>query len=386
MAYLNQAGQIEKNLTASRKLFDEAIQLDPSFALAYTGLSRAARDHYWFAGGTHDDLAVAISAAERAIELDPSLPEAHLARGTSLYVTRNYASALEELNLAEEGLPGNSELMRWKAYVVRRQGDWPEALQALRRAYTLDPLDAEAASEVAFTLTCMRRYDEAVMYFEKTLTLAPDYPEAQVYLALIPTLRDGTREAARRSGVDLEAAVDIPWKFAHGWQAKIYVRDYEGAVALVSKAKRVTGQWHDYPTELLVGLARQFQGRDDEAKLQLEVARKILEADIRVHPEDARLYGALGLTYAGLGRKDDALGAGRRAAELMPLDRDIFVGAWQLQDLAWIYMMTGELEHAADAFNQVLSVPAVFSMKSLLLDPRIEPLREFEKADRFIFR
>jgi tetratricopeptide (TPR) repeat protein len=376
LEFLNRPGQLQKNLLASREHFDRAVTLDPTFALAYTGLSRAARDHYWLGGGGPDDLEVAVAAAERALELQPDLPEAHLALGTCLYVQREYDRAKAEMNLAREGLPGSAELVRWMGYIVRRQGDWEMGLENLERARTLNPREVEATHEVGFTLLCMRRYDDARPYFDQALDLAPDYPLARIYRAMAPVLRDGTEESATIAAPQFDRVPRGPWKYAHGWQVLLYARDFEGAIQFVLPVERVSGQWHDYPTPLLIGWTRALQDRSDAAMERFAEAARILEADLRLDPDDARLHSALALAYAGLGRKEEALREGHLSIELLPLEKDIFVGAWLLQDLAWVYVMTGELDAAVETFDRVLSVPSVWSIEALLIDPRIEPLRD----------
>jgi len=375
LEFLNRPGQLMQNLVTSRERFERAVTRDPTFALAYTGLSRAARDHYWMSGGGPEDLGVAVAAATRALELDPDLPEAHLALGTCLYVQREYDRAQAEMNLAREGLPGNSELVRWMGYVARRQGDWDTALENLERARSLNPREVEATHEVGLTLLCMRRYDDALPYFEQALDLAPDYPSARIYRTMTPVLRDGTEESARIAAPQFDPVPPGPWKFAHGWQVLLYARDFEGAIAFISSVERVDGQWYDYPTPLLVGWTRLLQGRTEDAMTQFVDAERILQSDLLRDPDNPRLHSSLALTYAGLGRKEEALREGRRSVELLPLEKDIFVGAWLLQDLAWVYTMTGESDAAVETFDRVLSVPSVWSIEALLIDPRIEPLR-----------
>jgi TolB-like protein/tetratricopeptide (TPR) repeat protein len=375
LEFLHRPGWMAKNLVTARKRFEGAVSRDPTFALAYAGLSRAARDHYWLGGGGPDDLDVAESAAGRALELQPALPEAHLALGTVLYVQRDYDRARAEMNLAREGLPSNSELVRWMGYLARRQGDWDSALENLKLARSLNPREVEATHEVGLTLLCMRRYDDAMPYFDQALGLAPDYPSARIYRALAPVLRDGTQESARTAGPDFDHVPPGPWKYAHGWQLLLYARDFEGAIEFVSSVERVSGQSYDYPTSLLVGWTRLLQDRSDDATVSFVEAARILEADVQADPDNARLHGALALTYAGLGRKEEALREGRCSVEMLPLEKDVFVGAWLLHDLAWVYTMTGESDAAVEAFDRILSVPSFWSIEALLIDPRIEPLR-----------
>ena len=150
----------------------------------------------------------------------------------------------------------------------------------------------------------------------------------------------------------------------------------ERAIEFISVRERVDGQWHDYPTSLLVAWVHQLQGENDLARVEAERARIVLEADIKARPDEAKLHSALGLAYALLGRGEKAVRAGQRSVELMPLERDVFVGAWILQDMAWIYLLSGEPDRAVEAFDQLLRVPSVWTAEVLLLDPRAKPLRD----------
>jgi serine/threonine protein kinase/tetratricopeptide (TPR) repeat protein len=376
--YVTRTGYLPDNLLTAIDLFEEAIARDPAFAKAHVELARASTDYYWLGGGDPEDLDAGIAAAERALELEPDLPEAHLALGTCHYVQRHYERALEELDVAETGMPGSSELIRRKAYVMRRLGRWDDAVDGLRRAHVLNPRDAEAAHEVGMTLMCLRRYEEAETYFETALSLAEDYPLLHLYRAMNRVLADGSRETVLVAFGEIDAIQASRWKWANGWELLLALGEHERAIEFVTPAPRdrVKGQWYDYPTQLLIGWTYSLQGRDDEATPKFEDARAILEADVKGNPEDPRVHASLGIAYAGLGMKEDALREGRRAVELMPIEKDVFVGAWMMRDLALIYTMTGELDAAAEAIDRVLSVPSVWSIESVLIDPRIDPLRD----------
>ena len=369
-------GQLADNLKPARRLFREATELDPEFALAYAFLSRAARDHHWLGGGEQEALDEALEAASRALEIAPGLPEAHLALGTYLYMTRDYDAALEELRIAEQGLPSNSEVIRWKAYIVRRRGGWDEALRDLQRARSLDPRDVEAIAEVGFTLLTLRRYDEAELYYREALDLISDYPAAKIYGLLLPFLRDGTIGSARRAADGIADVAPVPWKYAHGWQTLISARDFERAAVMAAAPGRIVGQWHDYPSSLLIGWTYRLEGRGGDAAEEFEAARLELEADLVERPDDARLHVALGIAYAGLGRHRAAVASGLKAVRLMPIAKDTFVGTWLLQDLGWIYVMVGEYDEAVDIFNRILEVPSIWSIELLRADPRSDPLHD----------
>ena len=92
-------------------------------------------------------------------------------------------------------------------------------------------------------------------------------------------------------------------------------------------------------------------------------------------PEDHRLHAALGIAYAGLGRKEEAVAAGKRGVELLPASKDAMVGPCRIDDLALIYTMVGEYDAALEQLDRLLSVPSWFSVPLMELEPEWEPLR-----------
>jgi serine/threonine-protein kinase len=156
----------------------------------------------------------------------------------------------------------------------------------------------------------------------------------------------------------------------------ISARDFERAAVMAAAPGRIVGQWHDYPSSLLIGWTYRLEGRGGDAAEEFEAARLELEADLVERPDDARLHVALGIAYAGLGRHREAMASGLKAVRLMPIAKDTFVGTWLLQDLGWIYVMVGEYDEAVDIFNRILEVPSIWSIELLRSDPRSEPLHD----------
>jgi tetratricopeptide (TPR) repeat protein len=188
-------------------------------------------------------------------------------------------------------------------------------------------------------------------------------------------LRDGTIEAAITAANEIESISAADWRYSDGWRVMLYAREYDRAVEFLAPIDRVQGQQHDYPRSLMVGWAYWIQGWFDDAEREFDLAREILETDLPTRGDDARLRCSLGVVYAGLGRKEAALLEGRRAAELMPVEKDAMVSAWILHDLAWIYVMTDELDAAVETLDRILSMPASLSIEAVQLDPRSDPLR-----------
>ena len=102
---------------------------------------------------------------------------------------------------------------------------------------------------------------------------------------------------------------------------------------------------------------------------------------IEENPKDSRLHSSIGLVYAGLGKKEEAIRAGKKGVELLPISKEAWRGAIRVRDLAHIYAVVGEFDLALDEIELLLSVPSTLSENILRLHPKWDPLR---KHHRFI--
>ena len=155
--------------------YEQAVALDPGFALAWARLSEARSLDYRFrAQSAQVAEEAARKAAERAMELAPSLPEGHAALGDYYHwVRKDPEKAIEAyargLNLA----PDDALLLRGLARAERARGRWEEALAHLRRARGLDPRSWTGERQLGITLCALRRTGEAREACDRGLVLAP---------------------------------------------------------------------------------------------------------------------------------------------------------------------------------------------------------------------
>jgi tetratricopeptide (TPR) repeat protein len=140
------------------------------------------------------------------------------------------------------------------------------------------------------------------------------------------------------------------------------------------------------PKPLLEAQLRTLLNQPQAARAQYEAARAILEARIRQDAQDSRYYSALGIALAGLGSKTEAIRAGRRGVELLPVSKEAYRGTYRREDLARIYAAVGDGEAAIDEIEYLLSIPGELGLGALQLDPAWNPLRGIERFERLVAR
>src|SRR4029077_3148066 len=162
------------------QLYQRAIALDSGFALAWAALALVQADMYWQNWApSPTQVTLAQQAAERAIALQPDLPEAHLAMGFYHYWGhREYDRALAEFAITARSQPNNADVVEAVGLVQRRQGKWQAALASLKRAAQLDPLSYTNLVELGETYVLTRDYPQAEKELDRGIVLAPDLPGA----------------------------------------------------------------------------------------------------------------------------------------------------------------------------------------------------------------
>jgi tetratricopeptide (TPR) repeat protein len=130
---------------------------------------------------------------------------------------------------------------------------------------------------------------------------------------------------------------------------------------------------------LLAGFVHLALGDPEKAQASFDSARVVLEVDVQEYPEDERRLVALGLAYAGLGRKDEAIRAGLSALDLPYPKTDLIHRAFTALALVWIYAMLGDPDVAIDQLESYLAIPSRWSAQTELRDPRFDPLRDHSR-------
>lgn len=112
-----------------------------------------------------------------------------------------------------------------------------------------------------------------------------------------------------------------------------------------------------------------------------EAALEVLEQAAQKNPEDARIRSALGITFAGLGKKEEAVAAGRKAVEMYPVTKDALLATHRLMNLAQIYAMVGDFDPALEMIRKILSIPAIYTIHKFELQPSFDEVRNMVDYD-----
>ena len=174
--------------------------------------------------------------------------------------------------------------------------------------------------------------------------------------------------------------------YFEGWvELERFERNYQAALdrlASVSEEAFPAGEagWK----ELQKGGLYRLMNQPEQARASYEAARVVLERAVRDRSDDWRPRGYLGIAYAGLGRKAEAIREAKHGVELLPVSKDAFAGVEPVLLLAVVYAMVGEDEAALDQIEYLLSIPSRMTVWNLRLDPTWDPLRDHPRFKKLV--
>jgi TolB-like protein/Flp pilus assembly protein TadD len=364
--------------------YQEAVRLDPSFVLAWVDLSCVQSGSFWLGEDPSPErLAAAKDSADRALALDPNLPETHLALGYYRYYgQQDFTAGLAEFQQAEKGLPNNVDVIEAIGRIQRRLGHWEEAIVAGRRAIELDPRYISAYNYLALTYTALRRFPEALATVDRALALEPANTDALGLKASV-LWRTGDLQAvepllANPGTEPLVPGLDWP---VRGVQA-LFQRRYAAAIEILSSAVAAkTKRGEPSSEKLLLGLGQQRAGDVAAARATYQNAvqdfQRWLEKVVPDSYPEATLHAGLGWAYAGLGEAASAIAEGQKAMAIHPTSKDPFVGPEIEENMADIYALLGDADHAIPILKRLLQIPygGAITPALLRLDPVWDQIR-----------
>ena len=359
-------------------VFQQAVEADSSFALAWASLSRThSIVYWWYVDRSEARLEAARIAAEKALHLDNGLAEAHLAMGRYWYRGHlNYAKALDHYNIALTIQPNNSDLMFAIGSVKRRQGQWDGALESYSDAVILDPRSRTKLTNLARTFQLMREYEPALQMAQRLIALSPDYAGAYQLKASILALGFGRMAEARQALKEAELHVDPHELVNISVTLDLLDDNYVSAFDLLNRVRHTDYFAGDSSFYFLQkGEVLLEMDQRETAHAMFDTAGLILSGLVQKAPDEAQYRSMLGVAYAGLGLRDAAIEQGRKATELYPVTVDALTGTSWRQNLATIYAMTNNDSLALAEIEYLLSVPSDLTVEYIRRHPAFKRLK-----------
>ena len=367
-------------LNRAEQLYEQATQLDPSFALAFAQLSQLHSWIYYSLDPTPARLAKARAAAGEAMRLQPNLAESHLALGyTYYYGERDYERALAEFEIARRDLPNDAGIFRAISAIERRQGKWKQSIEHREKAASLSPTDPVLWENLGTTHAALRDFPAAAKAFDRAASLAPNSTQIKILRARLEIESKGDLRPMQQLLASLPESVDPNGTITLArYNLNMYERKFDELIGILerSPAEKSRGETSAplYRSFLLATVYAQIKD-DAKAKSSYEDARAKAESAVAESPEDGPRHALLGLIYAGLGRCEEASAEGKRAVELLPEGKDAFDGPILVISRARITMMCGDFDTALALLDRSLQTPSGVTIQELRLDPVWDALR-----------
>jgi TolB-like protein/Tfp pilus assembly protein PilF len=381
--FVTEVENIEK-LKQSEQLYARAIELDPKFALA---LARYSQLESWIVhtfDSTRERREKARALAEQALQLQPDLPEAHLAMGFSHYYGDNdFEAALKEFEIAQRGLPNEAEGYLALGAIQRRLGKWPESTASLEKAASLNPKDSWVLQNLALNYQMLRDFDAANKTIDRGLQINPtgvglwdtksklaiaekgDLSVVEKAFQTVKSMPMSNEEKLRIAGVRADIFL-LERKYKEGLREAESVPDD----LLTSIPAALCGKYY------LIGFARKALQDETGARAAFQKARDLLEAQLKQSPDAAEMHIQLAKVLAYLGQKDAALAEAQRATELLPESKDAFGGPEIAEGVAEVYCIVGDYGRAIELLDGLLSRPSNITVPGLKVNPIWDPLRK----------
>jgi TolB-like protein/Tfp pilus assembly protein PilF len=388
LAYTLKASNNPAAALGAQKYFREAARLDPKFALGWAQLSIVDSRNY-LTQSLQPTVALreeARLATETALNLQPELGEAILARGSyHYYCLKDYDAAVRYFEQARQLLPNSSRIPESLAYIARKQGQWDRSEAYFAEAQRLDPRNVNLLIQHAINDICHRRFRKALRKLDEALNITPDDLNILVAKAGIAQAEGDLPRASALLAQLHFTAEDIEGPETQAYQAIIEGRPASAIPLLknvLSKPDPALGYFNAV-LRFWLGWAQEAAGDKVDAQQTWQQAREELETFLKEQPDNYLLMSNLALVDLGLGDKTAALDLSARATAVNPVEKDAVTGLIPLEVLARVAARTGDSDRAIATLEKLLSTPYNGALAAgmpltpalLRLDPMFDPLR-----------
>src|SRR5438094_4517747 len=296
-------------LKQSEQLYARAIELDPKFALALARYSQLQSWLFHSIEPTRERRQKARALAEQALQLQPDLPEAHLAMGLSYYYgDNNYDAAQKGFEIAQRGLPNESEVYLAVGAIQRRQGKWAESTANFEKAASLNPKESWPLQNLAQNYQVLRDFYAANKTIDRGLKVDPESVglwETKSKLAIAEKGDLSVSEQAFQAAKSMPMNDEAKLRIAFG-RADVFVLERKYQEGLREAENLPDDRLAAIPKALsskyfLIGFARKALQDETGARLAFLKAKDLLEAQLKESPDSPDMQILLAKVLACLG-------------------------------------------------------------------------------------
>jgi serine/threonine-protein kinase len=343
--YLQNYDRPENNDSAIQ-VFQQALKLDPNYALAYAGLG----DAYWKKYTDNKDpqwVQSSRESCEKAVNLDPNLAAAHECLGTLYSGTGRYENAVTEFGSALKTEPTNDDAIRGLARTYEQLGKLSDAEKTYQRAIDLRPQYWAGYNWLGAFYANHTRYADAAKMFSKVISLAPDSFRGYYNLAAVNVALGQYAEAI----ANLNHSISIrpsSTAYANLGMAYFCLRRFDEAAQSFEQAVKLNDKLYDGWWDL--GDAYSFvPAKSGLAKGAYEKCVSLANEAVNVDAKDSLAFSTRGICQAMLGDRAAAFADLLRADTIAPGDPEVSF------DTAVVYNHFGETDQALQWLGKAVS-------------------------------
>jgi tetratricopeptide (TPR) repeat protein/TolB-like protein len=356
--------QNAKDLENAIGLFNQAIKIDPRFALAYAGLADADR-RMW--DQTKDAVWTqrALGAAQQAQSLNDNLPEVHFTLGSIYTATGRNAEAIEELRRALQLAPNSDEAQRRLGTAYMTAGQSQEAIAAYTKATEVNPYLWTNYNQLGGAYLKLGQNERALQAFQHVTELNPDRAEGWANIGAVYYQQGKWDESIPKFQKAIALQPNAVY-FSNLGITYLYLGRYDEAAKMFEKAVAMAENNARYHVSL--GDAYRFSGQQAKAAATYEQAISLAYKSIQVNPQNSDALGYLALCYA---KKGDTTQAAQFIARARAIDQ-------QSNELmvyeATVDALAGKTKEALASLEEALR--SGYSLKQVEGDPELKRVRD----------
>lgn len=353
-------------------LFEQAIEKDPNFALAYSGLADSSISMY---AETKESIWAqkATLAAERAEQISNNLPEVHLSLGSVYKITGKNTQAVSELKKALELAPNSDEAYRNLGDAYHRSGQSEDAIAAFQKAVAANPYNWSNHNALGDAYFELGDSAKALPEYQKVVEMAGDSPMGYEGIASVYMRQGKWGEAIPEYQKALALAPDAA-TYSNIGTAYFWLKNYDQSTKMFEKAVEMTPNNEEFLGNL--GDAYRWSGHSDQASTAYSKAISLAFQELQVNPRSGTIMGDLGLLYAKKGDATNAQQYTNQARAINPDDVQLIYAEAQVRTLI------GQPQEALKSLRQALAKG--YPAQEAWNDPELQKLQALPQFSQLV--